>query len=364
MKKLLLTLPLLLLLILPARAQEDGAYAAQRRELGLDGLEEAAGEYMDGYSLEGMDLDEGLSGVLDAGSAALPDILRGAVKRCVLLLIVVLLCALAGGLSAGAGETSLPVVPLAGVLAVAAAGLGDVRTLLGLGTQTLERMTGFANVLLPAAAALTAATGAIAGAAARQMAAAVFSALLLNLISGLLVPMLYAYLAASMGHAALGNEALKRVAELLKRAVTSILTALLLAFVGYLTLSGVVTGSADAAAVKAAKFAMSSAVPVVGGILSDAADTVLASAGVLRGAVGVYGAVAVLMMCLVPFLRLGVHYLAYKLTAAVASAVADTPTAGLIDAMGSAFGLILGMTGAAALLQLVALVSCLTAAAV
>lgn len=359
---------LLTLLIFPAGAAEDSAYAVQRDKLGLSGVEEAAGDYMDGFSLEDMDLDEGLSEVLDAGSAVLPELFRGAVKRCVLLLTVVLLCALAEGLTAGAGETGLPVVPLpvvplAGVLAAAAVGIGDVRTLLGLGTQTLERMTDFANVLLPAAATLTAATGAIAGAAARQMAAALFSGLLLNLISGLLVPMLYAYLAASMGHAALGNEALKRVAEMLKRAVTSILTALLLAYVGYLTLSGVVAGSADAASVKAAKFAMSSAVPVVGGILSDAADAVLASAGVLRGVVGVYGAVAVLMMCLVPFLRLGIQYLAYKFTAAVASAVADSRVAGLIDAMGGAFGLILGMTGAAALLQLVALVSCLTAAA-
>ena len=98
--------------------------------------------------------------------------------------------------------------------------------------------------------------------------------------------------------------------------------------------------------------------------MSDAADTVLASAGVLRGAVGAYGTVAVLMMCLVPFLRLGVQYLAYKFTAALAAAVADSRTAGLIDAIGGAFGLILGMTGAMALLQLVALVSCLTAAAV
>lgn len=363
MGKTLMFFSLLTLLIFPAGAAEDSAYAVQRDKLGLSGVEEAAGDYMDGFSLEDMDLDEGLSGVLDAGSAVLPELFRGAVKRCVLLLTVVLLCALAEGLTAGAGETGLPVVPLAGVLAAAAVGIGDVRTLLGLGTQTLERMTDFANVLLPAAATLTAATGAIAGAAARQMAAALFSGLLLNLISGLLVPMLYAYLAASMGHAALGNEALKRVAEMLKRAVTSILTALLLAYVGYLTLSGVVAGSADAASVKAAKFAMSSAVPVVGGILSDAADAVLASAGVLRGVVGVYGTVAVLMMCLVPFLRLGIQYLAYKFTAAVASAVADSRVAGLIDAMGGAFGLILGMTGAAALLQLVALVSCLTAAA-
>lgn len=362
MKQTLLLFPLLLLLTLPARAAETDAF--RRDTLDLEGVEGAAGGYMDGFTAEDMDLDGGLAGVLEQGGEALPGALRQGVRSCALLLAAVLLSSLAGGLTAGAGETALPVVPLAGALAVAAVAVGDVRTLLGLGTETLETMTGFANVLLPTAAVLTAATGAIAGAAARQMAAALFSGLLMNLISKLLVPLLYAYLAASVGHAALGNEALKRVAGMLKWAVTSILTAVLLVFVGYLTVSGVVAGSADAARVKAARFAISGAVPVVGGILSDAADTVLASAGVLRGAVGAYGAVAVLMMCVVPFLRLGAQYLAYKFTAAIAASVADGPTAGLIDAIGGAFGLILGMTGAMALLQLVALVSCLTAASV
>lgn len=364
MKKVLLVLALLPLFCLPARAAESDAYALQREELGLEELEDAAGSCMDGFTPEDTDLDRGLAGVLEQAEQALPGTLRQGVRSCALLLAVVLLCSLADGLAPEPGETGLHVVPLAGALAVAAVAVGDVRTLLGLGSETLETMTGFANVLLPCAAALTAATGAIAGAAARQMAAALFSGLLMNLISKLLVPLLYAYLAASVGHAALGNEALKRVAGMLKWAVTSILTAVLLLFVGYLTVSGVVAGPADAARVKAARFAISGAVPVVGGILSDAADTVLASAGVLRGAVGAYGTVAVLMMCVVPFLRLGVQYLAYKFTAAIAAAVADSRTAGLIDALGGAFGLILGMTGAMALLQLIALVGCLTAAAV
>ena len=58
---------------------------------------------------------------------------------------------------------------------------------------------------------------------------------------------------------------------------------LLLAFVGYLTASGAIAGSVDAAAVKTAKLAISRAIPVVGGILADASETVLAGAGGLRG---------------------------------------------------------------------------------
>ncbi len=192
------------------------------------------------------------------------------------------------------------------------------------------------------------------------MAAALFSGLLVDLIDRLLVPLVYGYIAASVAYAAVGNEGLKRLAALIKWLATTILTIVLLVFVGYLTVSGIIAGSADAATVKAAKFAISGAVPVVGGILADASESILAAAGVLCSTVGVFGMVVVLAICLLPFLQLAVHYLIYKLTAALSATVGGGRVCGLIDSISGAFGLILGMTGACALLLLVALVSSIT----
>ena len=113
--------------------------------------------------------------------------------------------------------------------------------------------------------------------------------------------LVYTYIAACVAYAAVGGtRGLKRIAGTLKWVVTSVLTVVLLVFVGYLTVSGVIAGSTDAVTVKAAKFTMSSLVPVVGGILSDAAETVLAGAGILKNAVGVFGMLAVLCMCVAP----------------------------------------------------------------
>ena len=108
---------------------------------------------------------------------------------------------------------------------------------------------------------------------------------------------------------------------------------------------------------KATKFTVSSVVPVVGGIISDAAETVLVGAGVLKNSVGVFGMLVVLGMCVVPFLQLGVHYLTYKIVAALSATAANSKVAGLIDSISGAFGLVLGMTGACTLLLLVSLVS-------
>ena len=345
----------------PARALSGEEVLRRQQELiEVDELQRSAEE--NGGELEyGISLDEGLGQLLDTGTRELGGSVRKAARSVALLLVILFFCALAE--SADRGRGALSAANLAGALAVTAVAVADVNSLLGLGTGAIEKMASFANVLLPAVAAVTAATGAVAGAAVRQLAAAVFSDLLIGLINGLLVPLLYGYIAASVAQAALGREELKRMADLLKWTVTALLTVVMTAFVGYLTASGVVAGTADAAAVKAARLAISGSIPVVGGILSDAAETVLASAGVLRGTVGVFGMVTVLGVCLVPLLRLAVHYLAYKLAAALACAFGGGPAGALVDRLSSAFGLVLGMTGACCLLLLIALVSCVSVAA-
>lgn len=353
---LLLCLPLAAGTALASDAQE--ALDAQREALELDGLERSAQEYLDGMdlTLDG-DWEENLGKLLDTGTQQLWSVGKKAARSGVLLLVIVILCAIGEGLTPSGVEQGLPAAALAGALAVTAVAVADVHSLMGMGTAAIDSMTAFSNVLLPIVAAVTAATGAITGAAARQMAAALFSTLLANLIDALLVPLVYGYIAASVAYAAVGNEGLKRVAAFLRWLAVTVLTVVMLAFVGYLTVSGIIAGSADAAAVKAAKLAISGAVPVVGSILADASESILAAAGVLRGTVGVFGMLVVLAICLTPFLQLAVHYLVYKLTAALAATVGGGRVCALIDSLGGAFGLILGMTGACALLLLVSLVS-------
>ena len=344
-------------------AGTDEVVQAQGEALEVDALDRAADSYLAGTDLhQGMSLEDGLRAIADTARDQLTGVVRKAVRSAALLVVVVLLCAMAGGLWGGLGGSGgLDTVTVAGVLAITALAVADVHALVGLGREALEHMNLFSQVLLPAVTAAAAAAGSPTGAVARQLATVLFSNLLMSLISGLLLPLVYAYIAASAAHAALGNEGLKRIAGLLRWVVTTVLTALLLVFVGYLTVSGVIAGTTDAAAVKTAKLTISGMVPVVGGILSDAAETVLAGAGILRNTVGVFGMLVILCLCVVPFLQLGIHYLAYKVAAALTATVADGRLTGLIDNIGGAFGLVLGMTGAGALLLLVSMVAAITA---
>ncbi len=353
----ILTLALFLALSPTAQgADQSGWDALPRAE-----LEQAAGEYAPDMALdEGVDLNRGLQDLLDTGTDQVFGVLRTALKSGVLLLAVVLFCSLAEG-AAELGSSGFRAAPLVGVLAVCAVSVADVHSLMGLGKTAIDHMSDFGAVLLPALAAAAAAGGTPTGAAARHMATVLFSNVLFQLIAKILIPLTYAYVAACAVGAALGNKGLDRMAGTLKGIITGTLTVVMLLFVGYLTISGVIAGTADAITLKTAKFAISGSVPVVGGVLSDAAETVLVSAGLLRNAVGIFGTLVILGVCLLPFLRMGVHYLVYKLTAALCATISGGSLTKLIDAIGGAFALELGMTACCAMMLLFCVISCLSA---
>ena len=103
--------------------------------------------------------------------------------------------------------------------------------------------------------------------------------------------------------------------------------------------------------------AISGVVPVVGGIIAEASETVLAGASVLKGTIGVFGLLGVLALCAYPFLQLGIQYLLYQLIRFLASVIGSPELCAVIKGLGGAFGLILGMVGSCALVLLISILA-------
>lgn len=251
----------------------------------------------------------------------------------------------------------------AGALWITAVSAGDLKALIGLGQKTIADISSLGTVLVPVLAAAEAAGGGVTAASVRQVAAVFFAGVLLRLIDGLLLPMVYLYIGVSAAGAVAEGDAMERIGTLLKKLISWTLGGLLTLFVTYLAVSGAVAGAVDAQAVKLARSAVSAAVPVVGGILSEAAESLLAGAGILKGMVGTFGTLAVLGACLLPVLRLGCQYLLYQGASLVASTAGPKKLTALLAMLADAFGLVLAMTAASAALLLIAIVSSLTAVA-
>ena len=152
-----------------------------------------------------------------------------------------------------------------------------------------------------------------------------------------------AYLAITAVDAAAGNGMLRGIADGIKSLTSGVLKLILTLFTAYLAIAGGVSGNVDRMTLKTAKLAVSGAVPVVGGVISDATETMLSGAALLRGSIGIFGMLCVAAICFVPFVRAGASYLCYKAGAAVLSPLCSDGMKRFLENVGTGFGLLLGM---------------------
>lgn len=280
-----------------------------------------------------------------------PDI-REAAASCLGVLAAVLLTSLTDSLPGMTKNAS----DLVGTVTVGTMLLGSTNALIHLGTETVTELSQYGKLLLPVMTAAMAAQGGVTTSASLYMGTTVFNSVLGAFISGLLVPMLYLFLALAVANSAIGEDGLKKLRDFLKWTMVWGLKIILYVFTGYMGITGVVSGTTDAATLKAAKLTISGVVPVVGGILSDASEAVLVSAGVIKNSAGIYGLLAVISICIGPFLRIGIHYLLLKATAAIGGVFGSKRITGLIGDYSTAMGFVLAMTGSVCVLLLISTV--------
>ncbi|MEL4106212.1 stage III sporulation protein AE [Oscillospiraceae bacterium WX1] len=331
---------------------------SQADALGTDKLENAlpddAGNALGNLKVtDSLDLSGGFQKLLKSASDNIGDVFTGALKSAAVIVIIAILCSVVAASFDGGAKYAV----LAGVLAIAAVSVSSINAFIGLGGKTLDDLNTFSKLLLPTLTAAATASGAVTSAVAKYAATALFMDILMTVSRSVVMPLIYAFTATSIAEAALGGDALAGASSLLKWMAKTIMTVTMLLFIAYLSLTGVISGTTDAVTAKAVKTTISTVLPVVGSIISDAADTVLAGASILRNAVGVFGLLAVAATCLLPFLRLGANYLLYKAAAGLSGAIADSRITKLLNAVSTAFGMMLGLVGASALMLFIAIIS-------
>ena len=245
---------------------------------------------------------------------------------------------------------------LVGAIAISGLMLTSAGGMINLAAGTIREISEYGKLFLPVIAAALAAQGGITTSSGLFAGTAIFDAILSRLISRILTPMIYFFLALSVSSAALGYDTLKRLRDLVKSFMVWSLKTVLYVFTGFISVTGVVSGPTDASALKAARLTISGMVPVVGGILSDASEAVLISAGTVKNAIGLYGMFAVAAIFLEPFIKIGSHYLLLRVTWGFCGIFGNKRLTELIQDFTTAMGILVGMTGAVCLMVLISTV--------
>lgn len=336
MRRFILMLLLISIIVLPVSALE--IVAPEVPESGKELMPEKTDVFADGFAHL----------LKKAVSAIQPD-LADAARVSISLITICMLLSILQNFQDSVKSVSC----IVGAAAIASVLLFNTDSLIRLGANTVMEISEYGKLLLPVMTAAMAANGGMTASAALYAGTALFNSILSSLISNFLVPLVYLFLALAAACCATQEDMLKKMKAFLKWIMGWGLKAVLIVFTSYISITGVVAGTTDAAALKATKLTISSFVPVVGSILSDASEAVLVSAGMVKNAAGIYGILAILAVFLHPFIKISAHYLVLKLTAAVCSMFGSKSTSTLIEDFSAAMGLLLAMTGSSCLLLLI-----------
>ena len=339
MRKLILAICMILFFIRPAFALEYSPPDAPKDVLELMPAEKDS-------------FGKGLWKVVTSAIGTLQPQISEAARVCLSLVAAVILVSMLHQLPGGSSHMA----ELVGCIAVACILLTGTNTMIHLGRDTVQRLSDYGKLLLPVLTGAMAAQGGVTSSAALYAGTAAFDAILSDGISRLLVPMVYMYLVLAIGACAVGDGMVSKLRDLIKWLMSWGLKIILYIFTGYMSITGVVSGTTDAATIKAAKLTISGMVPVVGGILSDASESVIVGVSVMKNAAGVYGLLAILAIWISPFLQMGIQYLLLKLTAAVCAVFEVKQVSALIKSFATAMGLLVAMTGSVCFLLLISIV--------
>lgn len=333
-------LALALVFTVHAHAQEDELYQASGagalydsldREtkglLGETGVEDAAGAQIDGQ------------GLFQAVSRLVREKLTGPLRGLAALLGTVILCRLSGCFEAG--ELS-GTVEFCGTAACGVIVAGPVLGLLTLCETVTRTACAFLTGAVPVYAGLLAASGnGVAGSGYSVLAMAAGAGIPV-LAAGLILPLLRVYLALSLCSSASGTKLGRLTASLYGFGKWALVLSVTV-FTGILSIQSVVNGQVDAAASKAAKLALSTGVPIVGGALGDAVGAIQTSVRIVKSGVGAFGILAA--VCI--FLPAMVECVLWSAVCALGQAAGDLFEAprvsGLLEACGGVVKMILAL---------------------
>lgn len=300
-------------------------YAEQYKNSGAAGLEDALpDETREFFSKNGIDPSDygwvnslSTENVFGHIAEFIKSGARAPLKAGAGITAIILIAAALGSMEMKSSAASAAVY--ASCAAAAAIIAAPVYSVIEASVSALKGTSVFMLSFIPVFAVTVAACGA-AATSVSMSALLIASAETVSYISGFVIlPLMGGYLAIALSGTVSPVIKKSGIAETVKRLAFWIMAFISTVFVGILGIQTAVNASADTLASKTAKFIIGSSVPVAGGVLSEAINTVTASMGLLKSSVGIYGALS----CAVILLPLVIELIMWRAVFFVVSAVAE-----------------------------------------
>ncbi len=213
---------------------------------------------------------------------------------------------------------------------------------MALARDTVGNMVGFMEALLPLLISLLAGVGAV-------TTAALFTPLMLFVVStvsivvkDVVLPLFFLAAVLQCVNFLSDKYQVSNLCGLFRQGGMVVLGLTLVIFVGVITVQGVAGGVADGVALRTAKYATATFIPVVGKMFADTVEMVMGASLLLKNAIGLFGIATVLTLCALPLIKLASLIFVIKLAGALVQPMGDEKMAKCLDGMGDNLMLVFG----------------------
>ena len=262
-----------------------------------------------------------------------------------------------GGIKGGfASKSTDTLVNFAGITLVSVlilveiyGAIGDVRSLVSsIRTQT--------EIVFPILFTLMTALGASGSIAIYQPAVAVFAFSITELVTTIALPALIVAIVFSVVGNLSGTVKLGGAAKFCISAAKWVLYTTFFLFLAFLSVQGITAAIYDNVSVRAAKFAMSKYIPVIGVYLSEGFNVILAGSVLIKNAVGLTAVVVLLMMVLPVLIKIIAVSLSLKLAGAITEPFEGGKITSLLNSVSSGVNLLIAVVCGLAFLYFIFLI--------
>lgn len=248
------------------------------------------------------------------------------------ILAIAVLCGILNSVKNGFLDSSMTeIVNFVGYLSIGAIVLACLLTVLKAGFSALESMRMQMELVFPLLLTLMAGSGGTVSAAVYRPAVAFLSGALVELFTAIVLPSALVIIVLSFVGKLSDEVRTERLGELFKSVNKWLIGISLTLFSLFLTVQGITSATYDGISLRAAKYAITNSVPIVGGFLSGGVDLVLAGSALIKNALGSFSIFMLVGTLFHPLVLFVVFHLFLRLAAA-----ATEPIGGKISSFLSA----------------------------
>lgn len=203
-------------------------------------------------------------------------------------------------------------------------------------SSTVHSLQSQMQAIFPVLLTLIATSGGSVSVAVYQPAVLFLSEIIVDIVAGIVFPLAAMICVLNM----VGNMSqeikLKNFSNLFAAVIKWVLGLSLAAFTVFLTVQGITSATYDGLSFKAAKYAVSNTVPIIGSFLGSGFDLVIAGSVLIKNSVGSCGIFLLVIVLIVPLVQLIAYNLFLKLAAAVTEPIGDAGISNFLSSLSGA----------------------------